>query len=247
MRVPFVALLSVALAAAAACRDGAADHARGDTGLVARPDSGGAGSLSDPQVITLVAAIHNAEVGAAGAAMPKLGRADVRAFAQRMVQEHAAMDSLFKALPAHGQPMPVPPPQVPTMQAAAKAQGDLLDAMAAGPAFDRVYVASQVADHQMALDSLQRWRQVTRDEALRRQLDAALQKVGAHLEAARALQRAVGSGGTPAEMTPPPASTLGPTKVERPAGRIGSQRPDTAVSNVPVAGSRPRPDSVRQR
>ena len=243
MRVPLALMLAL-VGASVACRNDAADRARGDTSLAARPDSGhGGAALSDPQVVTLVSAINGAEVGAANGALPKLGRADVRAYAQQMVKDHAAMDSSIKALSAHGEPMPVPPPQVPTMQAAAKAQGDLLFAMTAGPAFDRAYVASQVADHRMALDSLQRWRQVARDDALRRALDAAMQKVGAHLEQAQSLQRTLGGGGSASEMTPPPASTLGPTQVEKPGGRIGTQKPDTTVRPTPT---RPRADSARR-
>mgnify|MGYP002336463379 CR=1 FL=1 len=204
---------------------------RGDTTAALQPDTANATSLSDPQVVTLVAAINNAEVGAAMNALPKLGSRLTQAFAQSMVKEHGVMDSTIKALPAHGEPMPIPPPQVATMLAASKATGDLLGAMTPGTDFDRAYIASQVADHQMALDSLSRWRQVVRDDALAAAIDQGMTRVRAHLAQARSIQSALGGGDTTG-MTPSPALLKDPA-VEKPGGQFGTQKPDTTVSDAP--------------
>ena len=227
----FVPLLCLATTVTiAACR---AEEAgvRGDTTAVLHADSASATSLSAPQVVTLVSGLDAAEIGAANAALPRLGSRLTQAFAQAMIKEHGVMDSTIKALPAHGEPMPVPPPQVATMQAASKAQGDLLGAMTPGPAFDRAYIASQVADHQMALDSLTRWRQVVTDAALAAALDQGLTKVRAHLAQARSIQSALGGGDTTG-MTPSPALLKKPD-VQKPGGVFGTQKPDTTVSNAP--------------
>jgi predicted outer membrane protein len=221
---------ALALLLVAACR---AEQAgvRGDTTALLHADSANATSLSAPQVVTLVSALDVAEIGAANAALPRLGNKLTQAFAQAMIREHGAMDSTIKALPAHGEPMPVPPPQVSTMQAAAKSQGDLLGAMTPGPSFERSYIASQVADHQMALDSLTRWRQVVHDPALAAVLEQRMTTVRAHLAQARSIQSALGGGDTTG-MTPSPALLKKPD-VQKPSGELGTKKPDTTVSSTP--------------
>jgi predicted outer membrane protein len=171
----------LACLAVTACRAEHEGAGRGDTSVLVHGDTANATSLSAPQVVTLVSALNGSEIGAAQGALPKLGNKLTQAFAQAMVKEHGAMDSTIKSLPAHGEPMPVPPPQVSTMQAASKAQGGLLGAMVPGKEFDRAYIASQVANHQMALDSITRWRQVVNDAALAAVLDQGETKVRAHL------------------------------------------------------------------
>ena len=205
---------------------------RGDTTAALHGDTANATSLSDAQVLTLVSGINASEVGAASAALPRLGNKLTQTFAQSMIRDHGVMDSTIKALPAHAEPMPIPPPQVSTMQAASKAQGDLLGAMTPGLDFDRAYIASQVANHQMALDSLSRWRQVVRDASLGAALDDGMTRVRAHLAQARSIQSALGGGDTTG-MTPSPALLKKPD-VQKPGGVLGTQKPDTTVSNAPV-------------
>jgi putative membrane protein len=212
-----------------ACR-GEKATVRGDTTAALQADTARATSLSDPQVATLVSAINTAEVGAANGALPKLGNKLTQAFAQSMAKEHGVMDSTIKAIPAAGAAMPVPPPQVATMLAAAKAEGDLLGGVPAGLTMDRAYIASQVGDHQMALDSLQRWRQSVRDGQLAAAIDAGITRVRAHLAQARSIQSALGSDTTGA--TPSPALLKKPD-VEKPGSALGGTKPDTTVSNAP--------------
>ena len=228
-------LATLAAAATTACkRDDAT--VRGDTTAALAPDTANAGSLSDAQVTTLVSAINTSEISAANAALPKLGNRMAQAFAQSMAKEHGVMDSTIKALPVHGEPMPVPPPQVATMQVASKAAGDLLGSMSPGATFDRAYIAQQVADHQMALDSLSRWRQSVRDQQLGAAIDAALPKVRAHLEQAKSIQAAIGGDTT---RTPSPA-LLKPADTEKPKTKLGSTKPDTTQVNAPA-----RPSTVK--
>ena len=223
-------LLATFFLVAACQREAGTVH--GDTTAIATDSAAAnASSLSDPQVSTLVSAINTAEVGAANAALPKLGNRMTQAFATAMAKEHGVMDSTIKALAVNSEPMPVPPPQVATMQVASKAAGDLLGAMAPGTDFDRAYIASQVSDHQMALDSLQRWRQVVKDAGLAAAIDGALPKVRAHLAQARSIQSALGGGDTTGQV-PSPALLKTPD-VQTPASPLGSKKPDTTVSATP--------------
>ena len=226
-----IALALVLVTITVACK-AEREGVRGDTTAALHGDTANATSLSDAQVVTLVSGINTAEVGAANAALPKLGNRLTQTFAQSMIRDHGTMDSTIKSLPAHAEPMPIPPPQVSTMQAASKAQGDLLGAMTPGLDFDRAWIASQVANHQMALDSLSRWRQVARDASLGAALDEGMTRVRAHLAQARSIQSALGGGDTTG-MTPSPALLKKPD-VQKPGGVLGTQKPDTAVSNAPV-------------
>jgi putative membrane protein len=220
-----------ALLALSACqRDAGA--VRGDTTAALSADTASASSLSDVQVVTLVSGLNTAEIGAADGALPRLGSRLTQAFAQAMAREHGVMDSSIKALPANAAPMPVPPPQVATMLAAAKAEGDLLGGMTPGLDFDRAYLASQVVDHQHALDSLQRWRQTVRDARLGATIDDAITRVRAHLAQARAIQSALGGGDTTG-MTPSPALLRKPA-VQTPGTALGRTKPDTTIRNVPT-------------
>ena len=214
-----------------ACRPDAGS-VRGDTTAALQPDTASATSLSDPQVITLVSGLNTAEVGAATSALPRLGSRLTQEFAQAMAREHGVMDSSIKALPANAAPMPVPPPQVATMLAAAKAEGDLLGGITPGLDFDRAYIASQVVDHQHALDSLQRWRQSVRDARLGATIDDAIPRVRAHLAQARAIQSALGGGDTTG-MTPSPALLAKPA-VQTPGTALGATKPDTTIRDVPT-------------
>ncbi|MGZ8375667.1 MAG: DUF4142 domain-containing protein [Gemmatirosa sp.] len=210
--------------------------AAGDTSQLA------GGPLSDRGVVTLMTHVNVSEVGAAQGAMPKLGDPTVRAFAQRMIADHGALDSALKALPVNETPAPYPPSQFVTLQAASRQVSSVLGVMPAGPAFDRAYVASQVADHAQALDSLQQWRGAVRDPALRTALDGAMAKVQEHLGLARAIQDALG-GGVDSSGSPMPVPRLTPSAINQAAGSLDRRPPDTTVT--PTA-HRVRPDTVRR-
>ena len=164
----------------------------------------------------------------------------MRGFAQKMITEHGALDSAIKALPVNETPMPFPPAQFITMHAASTHLGAVLSAMPAGPALDRAYVASQVADHALALDSLQHWRGAVRDGSLRTALDGAMAKVQEHLNGARSIQAALG-GGVDSSGSPWPAPRLAPTEIRQAPGTLDQQRPDTLVGRT---SRRMRPDTT---
>ena len=229
----------VAVTIAAACRGEPA--ARGDTTAL-RGNGAGAAALTDAHVATLASQLDGAEIGAAQSAEPKLSDARVRDLARTLRADHAAMDSARRLIPVGHEEMQVPPPQFATMHAASQGQSSVLHAMSAGPAFDRAYVASQIAAHGQALDSLRLWRQAVRSDDLGRALDAAAATVQEHLQHARSLQDALGGGADSASMTPPTAP-LTPERAETPATPLGRQKPDTATSRL---GRPTRPDGARR-
>ena len=226
-RLPVSATILCVLAAACQRGDGAvpADTNRaavGDTSAVAN------GPMTERGVLTLMSQVNGSEIGGAQGVLPKLGDPTVRTYAQRMMADHGAMDSALKALPLNDTPLPIPPAQFITMHAGATQVSGVLAAMPAGPALDRAYVASQVAGHAQAMDSLRHWSGAVRDGGLRTALDGALAKVQEHLDAARAIQAALG-GGVDSAGSPRPAPQLVPREVEQAPGTLDRQRPDTTL------------------
>jgi predicted outer membrane protein len=212
---------------------------RADTTAVATGNLG-TRTLNDAQIATLALHLHAVEIGAAQGVAHKLTDERTRVFARAMLAEHAAMDSAMRLLPLQRDTMSQPPAQLATMQAGAHAQTALLTTMPAGTAIDRAYMAGQVATHAQALDSLRRWRTVTRDEGLAASLDAAIARVDVHLAQARTLQTALGGTTDSSAMAPPGVIPLSPERAETPATPLGSQKPDTVTSRL----GPPRPDDI---
>lgn len=224
------------------------DTRRGDTTEPARDSARATGSLGDPQLLVLASTINSSEIGSAQTAMPKLGDATVRAFAQRMIAEHAAMDSaLTVGLPVKKEQAAQPPPQFATLRAASGALGATLATMPAGPAYDRAFVAMQVSAHAMALDSLTLWSQAARDGSLKDALQGGIGRVKVHLEQARALQTAL--GGTATDTAPPPPPDTSQQRVESVQGNVEKSRvTDTTSTRPKPAGApatTPPPKGVR--
>jgi predicted outer membrane protein len=139
--------------------------------------------LEDAQIAALVALINGTEMAAAKAVQPKLAMPEVRAYAGTLIADHAR---ITEAMPSFDGPRR-PPPQSETLNAVFHSQAAMLGTLPAGYAFDATFVAAQVADHVMAIDSLWRWREVARDPELRRALGNAIPVMESHLAQARAL------------------------------------------------------------
>lgn len=176
----------------------------------------------DADIQTLVAQTNAAEMSAARSAESKLASAEVKAYAARMLSEHRAMDAALDSSGVRTDTLSQPPSQFATMQAASKATAALLQELPPGPAYDRGYMASQVADHQAALDSLKQWQTRVRADGLRSAIAGAIPRVQSHLDQARALRDALGGGIGPGSVpapgsAPPPASALAP-RIPPPSG-----------------------------
>jgi predicted outer membrane protein len=69
-----------------------------------------------------------------------------------------------------------------------------LRGLAAGAAFDRAYMTSQIQAHQGAHQTLERMRASTRDGALSQRIQQKMAAVQQHLARARTIQQSLGSG-----------------------------------------------------
>ena len=228
----------VALALLAAC--GGEPEARQE----AQGDTGDTPALTDAGIVTMVEHVNLSEVGAAKAAFPKLQNAEVRAFAERMISEHAAMNGSLDRLPVKGDTARFPPPQFATMQAVAQSQSKQLNLMPVGPAFDRNYMALQVLQHSQALDSLRQWHRAARNAELRGAIEAALPRVQAHHQRAQALVSQLGGSLDPGTVAPPPPDTnwtqrATPAPTTRDTG--AAPPPPTPPSKAPADTSATKP------
>jgi predicted outer membrane protein len=146
------------------------------------------GSMTDAGIAALVALINGTEAGSAKAVQPKLVMPAVRAYAGTLMADHTR---LLSSMPKFDGPR-VAPPQAQTLNAIFHSQAAMLSTLPAGYAFDATFVAVQVVDHVMAIDSLWRWRDATDDPELRRALGNAIPVMESHLEQARALYARLG-------------------------------------------------------
>jgi putative membrane protein len=107
--------------------------------------------LSDTQVLTVLRAVHTAEIAAAEVATQKATRDAVRAFAQRMVLEHGAANDQVAARIGAGGPEDSPV----SNEFEAKAETNLkkLEALE-GIDFEKAFVADQVALHEELLATI---------------------------------------------------------------------------------------------
>ena len=147
------------------------------------------GDLSDAGVRAVVDAIHATEVETAQLALQRSQTAGVRDYAQAMLAAHRAaplarVPAVAGANAASDLLVPLREYHVKTMQAMRAASG---------PAFDRVYVNSQVASHQGALQTLERLETAARGDALTQRLRTLQGQVQRHLDEARALQSRIGN------------------------------------------------------
>ncbi len=182
------------LAVAAACGgDAANDGTMGDTlaapTMGAGADTMGAGGamagMDDHAIIGMMSGANGAEIAAGQLAAEKAQNAEVRQFATDMVTEHQRMqgqvDSLVSATNMGNVAVPDSLGQH-LEQVRTQLQGQ-----AAGAEFDRLYMQSQVTDHQNTLTALRAAQPAAQNAQLRTIIDAAIPAVEGHLERARTI------------------------------------------------------------
>jgi putative membrane protein len=150
------------------------------TGLVA------ASMRSDAHVAAVVHETNAAEVSTSRLALQRALSVEVKAFAQRMVDEHSSLDQQARELARFSGITPsLPDSTLPSLQR------EELAALSrqSGSAFDRAYIAQQVDAHQRSLTLARAAIRVTRDDQLRTMLSAVLEpRIREHLVAAEALR-----------------------------------------------------------
>ena len=178
--------------------DTTAATAGGDTTTLATtpaPAAGGA-TMTDPNIVAMVSASNAAEIAAGETAQRKATNAQVKSFAADMVREHRAMQKMADSLTqANTQLVAQARPAADSAQNAMRASSDSLTNAPRGAAFDRMYMAQQVASHQKTLQDLNNFQTMAQDQSLRTLVQGAIPKVQQHLDRARQIQTSLGGAG----------------------------------------------------
>lgn len=145
------------------------------------------GAMSQAEILTAIGTANGSEIAAAKIALKKATNADVKKFAQQMIDDHQKMQGdVDKAVTAQNITAATP---VDTMAPAMTAMRDALDSAARGASFDSAYVDMQVRDHQAALDKLNQAASAEQNAELRNVIQQAIPLVQKHLDRARELQK----------------------------------------------------------
>ena len=191
------------IAAAAAC--GGGDDAMDDTanaGIGAAPGDtagamaaapGGAGAMTDAQILAQMSVSNGAEISSSQLAQPKARNQQVKDFARDMIAEHQAMQGQADSLATRANITPSPA-QGDTLQQALDRAREQLQGQAAGAEFDRLYMDMQVSSHEGTLALLNTARGAAQNADLQALIDQAIPKVQQHLDRARQIRGALGGG-----------------------------------------------------
>jgi putative membrane protein len=148
--------------------------------------------VTDPQIAAIVVAANEVDIRAGELARERGSSVEVKAFAERMVTDHTGVNKAASELVGR---LGVTPEANPTSesltrdgeQARARLQGE------SGAAFDRAYIANEVAYHQAVLDAIdQTLVPGARNAELKALLEQTRPAVAAHLDHARELQGTLG-------------------------------------------------------
>lgn len=114
----------------------------------------GAAAPTDPQIAHIAYTAGEIDIAAARQALAKSKNPQVRAFAQEMARDHAAVNDKALALVKELHVTPQDNPTSRSLEAAAKAERAEL-AKLSGPAFDKAYATNEVAFHKTVNGALQ--------------------------------------------------------------------------------------------
>jgi putative membrane protein len=208
---PFHSIAALAcIAALGACSGGSADNreAAGDSATAAMsppgteapqaapaPGTGSqtpvAGELSDPNIAAVASAANQDEIQSSRVALEKGENAQVKQFAQRMVDDHSRMEQEMQALLQSKGITPQDNPQSTQMKQAAQTAIQTLQGMT-GRQLDSAYVAHQVRAHQATLQALETMLiPNARDPQMKAMLETARPAVAQHLADAQKLQGSI--------------------------------------------------------
>jgi putative membrane protein len=149
--------------------------------------------MPDSQIVDVLLAAHEAEVAEAQLVLTKTQHPEVRAFAQRMVDDHTRLMNDTTALAQRLGVTPMPTAYTEHMRREAAEFRSRLQAMS-GTELDQFYVAHQVTEHQKLLDQMDGGLLPSaRDPELKSLITAARPTIDDHLQHAKRLQNELGS------------------------------------------------------
>ena len=192
-----VAALSIAMLAACS-RDNAAttdtstvtDSATAATATTTAP------ALTDANIAALLDEVNMADSAAGKIASTKGTNADVKAYGVMMMNDHHALRKAGQDLVAKLGVTPVPPAGD-SLPAKAQMISDSLNAIPKGAAFDRWYIANEVAVHQMVLGLIDTALGAAQNAELKDLLTKARPNIEAHLKRAQDIQTKLGTAAAP--------------------------------------------------
>ena len=147
---------------------------------------------TDPQIAHIVVTANQVDIDAGKLAEAKGSSKDVKAFGKQMVTDHSGVNQQAVALVTK---LKVTPEDNPTSQSLKQGGQDNLKALNGlnGTAFDKAYIAHEVAYHEQVLDAVDK---VLIPSAKNEELKALIIKVRpafvAHLEHAKTIQAQLG-------------------------------------------------------
>ncbi|MDB5756189.1 MAG: hypothetical protein JWR56_2617 [Massilia sp.] len=172
-----IGLLGISIAAAFAAPAFAQSEA---TGKPTATVSSGALSKGDQKILSDIAVANMAEVNAGKIAVGKTQNADVKAFAQKMIDDHSKALDDVKAL-AQNKGVTLPS----DVDAPHKAMAAKLDKLS-GAAFDKAYLANAgVADHTKVHTKLKSFATRAKDPDVKALAEKLLPTVDQHLQLAK--------------------------------------------------------------
>ena len=149
--------------------------------------------LGDAQIVHIVVTANQVDVDAGKLARTKSAGKETRAFAERMIADHGALNTQVTALAKRLRLKPEDNAVSRSLHQGGRGNLANLRGLNKGPGFDRAYVAHEVAYHEVVLDVMDRTLVAgARNPELKALLVNARPAFAAHLEHARQLQATIG-------------------------------------------------------
>ena len=151
----------------------------------------GTGAMTEANVFAALAASNAAEIEHSKVAVDKATNADVKAFAQMMIDEHTAMSKQGDELAVRLNVTPAPNDVANDLRE--ESTKDVTDLNAkTGSDFDNEYIDEQIDMHQETLDLLDRLDDNATNADLKAMIEQAKPKVQQHLDRAKAIKEKLG-------------------------------------------------------
>lgn len=151
-----------------------------------------AAAMNDDEIMAVVAVANVNEINAGKLAVSNAYKDKVKAFADKMVKDHRAMDQQMGKLAVKLKLNPTPSDTSDSLKASGSEAMENLKIAPKGPIFDKEYMASQVTAHEKVL---QIFNEQLIPSASNQELKALLQKsardIASHLEQARQLHEEI--------------------------------------------------------
>jgi putative membrane protein len=191
-RTPIALACAAALVAACSKSDKAADSARttdsAATAASATPAATPAApTLSDPNIVAYLDAANAGDSASGSIAAAKGTNAEVKSFGRDMMRDHHALRVAGQDLAKKLNITPQPASNDSTQQHMSK-MADSLNAQPRGAAWDKAYIANEIAVHESVLNTAQTALGATQNAELKALIQKAAPNIQAHLDHAKQIQ-----------------------------------------------------------